>query len=75
MEDGNCMFLQNSLIVFRMLSEQYVLLICWCNLPGILKTEAVCSSENFVIFYQAPVSHVPQNRNLEVTTVNIFIPY
>ena len=71
MEDGNCMFLQNSLIVFMMLSEQYALLICWYNLLGILKKKVVCSSEKFVIFYQATFSHFQQNRILKVTAVNI----
>jgi len=71
MEDGNCMFLQNSLIIFRMLSEQYVLFICWYNLLGILKKKAVCSSEDFIIFYQATFSRFRQNRVLKVTTMNI----
>lgn len=68
MEDGNCMFLQNSLTTFRM---GYVLLIRWYNFLGVLKKEAVSAAENFVIICEATAIHSPQNRNIKVTTVNI----
>ena len=71
MEDRNCIFFHISLIIFRMLSEQYVLLIRWCNLLGILKKETVCSAEISVIICQATVSNNSQNRNIKATTVNV----
>lgn len=49
----------------------YCLSICWYNLLVILKKEAVCSFENFVIICQTTVSHNPQNRSMKVTAVNI----
>ena len=71
MEDRNCIFFHISLIIFRMLSEQYVLLIRWCNLLGILKKETVCFAEISVIICQATVNNNSQNRNIKATTVNV----